>query len=260
MDRIVLCMKWGSLFSSEYVNVLYNAVRANMTGDFRFVCLTDDDSGFVDGIESFPIPDIGCSPQMWRHGAWPKLGVFLADFHGLTGRALFVDLDTFICGDLTQFMDHPAPFIGIDVGDNWRPNRVAKPKDELLGTGLFAFNLGEQTQIVERFQADPQAAFDAADIEQVWVEEHASSMEYWSVDWVISFKRWLRRPIGVDLLLHPHAPPVSASVVAFHGDPRPITLALPGRKRWDNLPHMGFGQVPWARDYWLGYGGTLPKA
>jgi hypothetical protein len=85
-------------------------------------------------------------------------------------------------------------------------------------------------------------------------------MEYWPVDWVISFKRWLRRPIGVDLLLHPHAPPVSASVVAFHGDPRPITLALPGRKRWDNLPHMGFGQVPWARDYWLGYGGTLPKA
>ena len=189
-----------------------------------------------------------------------ETGRVLADFHGLKGRALFVDLDTFICGDLTQFMDHPAPFIGIDVGDNWRPNRVAKPKDELLGTGLFAFNLGEQTQIVERFQADPQAAFDAADIEQVWVEEHASSMEYWPVDWVISFKRWLRRPIGVDLLLHPHAPPASASVVAFHGDPRPITLALPGRKRWDNLLHMGFGQVPWARDYWLGYGGTLPKS
>ena len=77
--------------------------------------------------------------------------------------------------------------------------------------------------------------------------------------WVISFKRWLRRPIGVDLLLHPHAPPASASVVAFHGDPRPITSALPGRKRWNNLLHMGFGQVPYARSYLLGYGGTLPK-
>ena len=43
------------------MNVLYNAVWANMTGDFRFVCLTDDDSGFVGGIERFPIPDIGCS-------------------------------------------------------------------------------------------------------------------------------------------------------------------------------------------------------
>ena len=44
---------------------------------------------------------------------------------------------------------------------------MAKPEDELLGTGLFAFSLEEHTQIVERFQADPQAAFDAADIEQV---------------------------------------------------------------------------------------------
>jgi len=138
-------MKWGSLSSSEYVNVLYNAVRANMTGDFRFVCLTDDDSGFVGGKESLPIPDIGCSPQMWRHGTWPKSSVFLADLHGLTGRALFVDLDTFICGDLSQFVDHPASFIGIDVGDNWRPNREAKPENELLGTGLFAFNPKENS-------------------------------------------------------------------------------------------------------------------
>jgi hypothetical protein len=260
MDRIFLCMKWRSLYNSEYVNVLYNAVRANMTGDFRFECLTDDDSGFVGGIESFTIPDTGCSSQMWRHGAWPKLGVFLAAPHGLTSRALFVDLDTFICGDLTQFMDHPASFISIYVGDKRRPNRVAKPEDELLGTGLFAFNLEEHTQIAEQFQADPQAAFDAADIEQVWVEEHAFSMENWLVDWVTSFKRRLPRPIGVDLLLHHHAPPDRANVVAFHGDPRPITLALPGRKRWDDLLHMGVGQVPWVRDYWLGYGGTLPKS
>ena len=56
---------------------------------------------------------------------------------------------------------------------------MAKPEDELLGTGLFAYNLEEHTQIVERFLAEPQAAFDATDIEQVWVEEHASSMKCW---------------------------------------------------------------------------------
>jgi len=106
-----------------------------MTGDFRFMCLTDDDSGFVGEIESFLIPDIGCSSQMWHHGPWPKMGVFLADLHGLTGMPLFVDRNSFICCDLTQF--------------------------------------------VERFQAEPQAAFDATEFEQVWVEKHASSMEYW---------------------------------------------------------------------------------
>ncbi|MDG1103158.1 MAG: hypothetical protein P8N75_07260 [Ascidiaceihabitans sp.] len=160
-----------------------------------------------------------------------QVGVVSGGPSWFDGQGLFVDIDTFICGDLNQLMDHPASLIGIDVGDNWRPNRVVKPEDELLGAGLIAFNLEEHTQIAERFQADPKAAFDAADIQQVWVEQHASSMEYWLVDWVISFKRWLRRPIGFDLLLYHHAPPASANVVAFHGDPRSFILALPGRKR-----------------------------
>ena len=35
-DRVVLAMKWGTLYGAEYVNVLYNAVRDHMTGPFRF--------------------------------------------------------------------------------------------------------------------------------------------------------------------------------------------------------------------------------
>ncbi len=45
MDRVVICMKWGTLYSADYVNVLYNAVRAHLEGPFRFVCLTDDPRG-----------------------------------------------------------------------------------------------------------------------------------------------------------------------------------------------------------------------
>ena len=38
-------MKWGNLYSSDYVNVLYNATKRNITGDFRFICLTDKNDG-----------------------------------------------------------------------------------------------------------------------------------------------------------------------------------------------------------------------
>ena len=260
MDRVVICIKWGALFGSGYVNVLYNAMKANLTGPFRFVCLTDDDSDLVEGVESFPIPDIGCTPEMWKHGTWPKLSLFLSDLYGLKGRALYVDLDTFICGDMSKFFEISAPFIASDIGDNWRPNKPWIEEDACVGGGLLAFDLGGQVQILERFQSDRQSAFDTADIDQVWYQQNATSVEYWPVEWVISFKRWLRRPIGLDLFLHPIAPPESASVVAFHGDPRPIELVTPGRHRWDTLPHMGFGQVPWARDYWLKYGGKLPES
>lgn len=256
-SRILLSMKWGTLYRADYVNVLYNAAREQIRGPFRFVCLTDDATGFVPGIEALPIPDIGCTPEMWRHGAWPKLSVFLKDLHGLAGRALFIDLDSVICGPLDPFFDHPAPIVGLDCGDNWFP-RVADPKaPRLLGTGVFAFDLAGQTQIIERFQKDPQTAFRECDLEQKWVERTAHSLDYWPPGWVISFKRWLRRPIGVDLFLAPKAPPPDTGVLAFHGIPRPADLLRPGRNFWDRLPHMGHGQVSWMHDYWLRHGGRL---
>lgn len=69
-------MKWGNLYGPDNVNVLWNAVSKNITGPFRFVCLTDKVEGLQSGIETFQIPDIGCSLEMWRSGAWPKLSVF----------------------------------------------------------------------------------------------------------------------------------------------------------------------------------------
>ena len=57
-ERVVICMKWGTLYSADYVNVLFNACKANITGDFRFVCLTDNAGGLTNGIEAFPIPDL----------------------------------------------------------------------------------------------------------------------------------------------------------------------------------------------------------
>ena len=41
-NRVVLCMKWGTLYPASYVNRLFHAVSANLSGPFRFICLTDD--------------------------------------------------------------------------------------------------------------------------------------------------------------------------------------------------------------------------
>ena len=59
MKKTVLCMKWGDLYSADYVNVLYNAVKRNLSGDYRFVCLTDKADGIHADVETYPIPDIG---------------------------------------------------------------------------------------------------------------------------------------------------------------------------------------------------------
>ena len=48
--RAVVCMKWGSLYPSEYVNVLYNAVKANLKSEYRFICFTDNHAGLLPEI------------------------------------------------------------------------------------------------------------------------------------------------------------------------------------------------------------------
>jgi len=45
MQRHILCMKWGTKYGPEYVNRHYAMVRRHLTGDFNFVCLTDDAQG-----------------------------------------------------------------------------------------------------------------------------------------------------------------------------------------------------------------------
>ena len=258
-DRTVLCMKWGTLFQPDYVNVLYNACREAISGRFRFVCLTDDAEGFAQGIEALPIPDIGLEPGEWyTRGVWPKLALYVANLHGLKGRCLFVDLDMVVLRGLDEMFEHPAKIVGIDVGEGWRPGREGQYPPE-LGTGLFAFDAGGQAQILDAFLADKSAAFTHFRNEQDFVAAHADELEFWPAGWVISFKRWLRQPIGLDLLLRPKAPPEDAKIIAFHGDPRPITLVPERAGFWDRFPHMGHGQVDWVRDYWIEHGGRMPS-
>ena len=36
-ERVIGCVKWGTRYGPDYVNILYRAARENMTGPFRFV-------------------------------------------------------------------------------------------------------------------------------------------------------------------------------------------------------------------------------
>lgn len=148
-SRVVLCMKWGTLYPAEYVNVLYQACHAHISGDFRFVCLTNEPQGLLPEVEVYPIPDIGLDEWHYYNGAWPKIGVFLNDLYGLKGRALFIDLDSVICGSLDEMFEVPGALVALD-SQPWRN----KPGVPSTGTGVFAFDLGSLGWIVERLCSD----------------------------------------------------------------------------------------------------------
>lgn len=251
-ERVVLCMKWGPLYPAAYVNVLHSAVRRNLTGRLRFVCLTPEPEGLDPSIETHPIPDLGFTPRHFGHGAWPKLSVFSKDLYGLSGRALFIDLDSVILASLDPFFEMDGPFISIAGGPGWQPG-CPNPNPD-LASGVFAFDIGQLSYIVDAFVADPMAALDLVENEQQFIEKHIRSWTTWPAEWVISFKRHLRQPPLLDRLMPPRIPPESAKIVAFHGDPRPIDVARAGRRPWAKFPRYGRGPVDWVRRYWLDNG------
>lgn len=251
-DRVVLCMKWGTLFSADYVNVLYRAVCANLAPGFRFFCLTDQTDGLASGIVPAPIPDIGLtSEQIRAPGVWRKLALFHPEVAALSprARALVIDLDMMILGPLEQFFAREDGMVLLDTGHDWRKHDPVQPS-----TGIFAFTLGEQQQVLERFQRDPAGAMATFRNEQDFVAAHATDPSLWPTGAVISFKRHLVHRYSRDLILLPSPPAAGPSVLAFHGNPRPVDLLRHGI--WGLFPHLGRGPVPWVTDYWKRYGGT----
>ncbi|MGB0960414.1 MAG: hypothetical protein ACPGVK_09215 [Halocynthiibacter sp.] len=251
--RVVLCIKWGTLYPAFYVNVLHSAVKKHLKGDFRFVCLTNEGDGLHEDIEVFPLPDLDLPEERYRHGAWPKLAIFAKDLYGLTGRCLFIDLDSAIVGDLEPLFEHPGVFNAIGDGDGWRRGRDNQV-DCTLASGVFSFDFGSEPQVLDNFMADKQAAYDAFINEQQCIEGHISDWAPWPHDWVISFKRHLRRPLVVDRFLPPLDPPKDTKIVAFHGNPRPIEVVRNANQSWGKFPHYGRGPVGWMRDYFIEHG------
>ncbi|MGO4909316.1 hypothetical protein ACEN2J_13415 [Pseudorhodobacter sp. W20_MBD10_FR17] len=240
-QRVILSMKWGTLYSALYVNVLHRACRDHLKGEFRFVCLTDDASGLEPRIEAFPIPNIGCTPEHYRRGAWPKISVFTSALHGLAGRALFIDLDVVILDDIEPFFTVQGPLFGVGGGPDWRHGRV--PVAPTLNTSVFGFNLGEQVDISDAFTAAPDAASAQYGNEQQFVEGTARDWAPWPDPWVISYKRHVRRKSLLAPLLGPHPVPQGARIVAFHGKPNPQDFVT-----------ESFGRgYRWIGDYWRKY-------
>lgn len=254
-DRIIICMKWGTLYSADYVNVLYSACRKNMSAPFRFVCFTDVATGLDPAIEVQSIPALPLQPQDWFSGAWPKLAVFGNDLHGIDGRCLFIDLDSVICGPLDPFFELPGRLLVLDGGDNWHP-RSDGSAAPLVATGVFAFTAGTLGHILSEFARDPIAHVQQYRLEQAFVGAMVPDVGFWPRPWVQSFKRHLRQPPIVDRLLPPKSPPPEARIVAFHGEPRPIALIR--QRNWAKFPRAGRGPVDWMVEYWTSNGGTIP--
>ena len=227
-QRHILCMKWGTKYGPEYVNRLYAMVRRHLSGDFRFVCLTDSSEGVRPEVECLPIPDLNIhlAPGQ-RDGAWKKLTTFERDLHGLKGQALFLDLDVVIVGSMDEFFTLPGDFRIIhDYPRFWRFG------ERIVGnSSVYRFELGAHADVLDYFRAHTEEMRAKYRNEQEYLSHflhRQGKLDYWPAAWCPSFKYYCIPTWPTNYWKEP-VPPVDARIVIFHGEVNPPD-ALEGRR------------------------------
>jgi hypothetical protein len=74
-EFVVTCIRWGQLYGPEYVNNLYRSAKKYTKSDFDFVCISDSQSGYDQGIKVLDLNMIrkDFPDQYIRQGNWQKL-------------------------------------------------------------------------------------------------------------------------------------------------------------------------------------------
>lgn len=217
MLKVLCVLKSGGEFRKSHVSALHDGFREHLKTPFQFLCLNDLDA---DGPFSVPL----------KHGWpkwWSKIELFSRDWNG---PVIYADLDTIPVGPLDSLVEgHDFTMLR----NFWRPERV--------GSGLMAWNR-DMTAIYKAFLKSPDrfmAEYSTADKwgDQVFIRDHSPvKPELWQDKFpckVVSYKIHCRPGVEIhSTAVGVPRVPTGASVVCFHGLPRPWMTSLWPYGRW----------------------------
>ena len=234
----IICMKWGEKYDSSYVNKLFNMVSRNLDRNFRFICLTDDNSGFLSSIESFDLPKLNLPDGIPERG-WTKLVTFSENLFDIQGQSLFLDLDLIIVNRIDELFELEGDFFIIK--DFIR-------KDSTGNSSVYRFEMGKFFDVLEYFQQNFIEIQSKFRNEQEYLSDYMKnnhSLNYWPIEWCQSFKKNCVQK-GFKQFFYPPLLPQEAKIIIFHGKPNPPD-ALKGKSgKWYRkvLP------TDWVADHW----------
>lgn len=235
MTTVACVLRASPEFTREYVVRLYEGVREHWMGDLDFLCLTDT-----------PIrhPEIRETTLRWRWPRyWSKLEFFRPD---ITGDLLTFDLDTIVCGDLSDIRA---------VRRHTMLRRLKPGKGHQVASGMMFLPAAVRPVIWREWRRSPsqlrrlylfggihgRPGGDQGFLQQTW-ERHGLGPR---TDPDFDYDEWNREGVARWQDLCPgqiesykyHVQKRGAlgpetRIVCFHGDPRPADIGwkLPARR------------------------------
>ena len=228
----VLCLKHGTKYSEEYVNILYSMVKRHCTLNFEFVCLTDNPAGIDPNITIITLPQ-------GIEGWWCKPYIFSNEL-GLSGTILYMDLDVVIADNINQLFTY-AP-------DSWSTirdfNRKQRPSWQKYNSSVVKFNSGKLGYLWTNFKKKQDEYQKRLHGDQDWLYEVTSKdnpATLFPDHWIQSWKWEIRSSKDIDYkkprgkrtlrTIEHVTPPAGCCVCVFHGDPNPAWCEDPWVKQ-----------------------------
>lgn len=231
----IICLKWGTKYTTEYVNRLYYGVKRNATVPFKFHCFTDDASNIAPGVITHDLP-FKNSLEGW----WNKVYLFSGDLPIQYGEKIFfIDLDTLITRNIDDLLNHDPQVITV-LKDFYTGLARTVVGEDNIGSGLMSWIHGQYEYIWNDFIRDPQAAIMSVRPhgDQRWIQKNIKGRIYWQdafPERVVSFKVHCAKGL-----------PPEAAIVCYHGTPSIPDSAKQVNQSWKFV----IEPQPWVLDYW----------
>ena len=245
----IVCLKWGNVYSPDYVNNLYSMVERNISLPFRFICLTEDSKDIRSEVEILPLPDFQEPP--WEYArfcqAWRKLALFNQELADITGKVLFLDLDIVIMGNIDCFFSFSNK---LSIIENWY-----QPGQLIGQASVICFEVGKDSDLLTHYLDNPIEVLKEYRTEQAYITGYLGKerFDYFPEGWCISFKKHCMPSGFARFFSSTVKEPNGAKIVVFHGRPNPPDAikgqwgkVLPWYKRW----YKRVQASPWVAEYW----------
>lgn len=187
-------VRWGDKYGPEYVYALQAGIQRYYSLPHEFVCIT-----------SQSLPAVNCIPEMdpWP-GWWQKVSAFRLD-----GPFCLIDLDMVIVGSIDWLADYAECDLAAIL--NWGVNGGGCLYSDEIAGAVVVSN-GRNPQVADAMSDAVIRRLDPHGDQTFLTEQFRGRITYMPQERICSYKRHVRDTGRI---------PDAASIVAFHGSPRP---------------------------------------